>query len=139
MTRNETRWSQIVFWDHADIVELHRREKVLEARCDGLIAARKPPIEVWDLAFIESMQTKHDLDPYWDIHLQVGIRNARMNQFLRGLYPLWKPICGEVDFKDMTDLHRADMAIYRNGMKPNRGTVSSSQQSVVRSSRDGAD
>ena len=129
MTRNESRWAQIVFWSIDDILCLHRREIKREAQCDALIKARKSPIELWDVNFIAQMEDRSSLCPYWDRAIQETDRKIRMDKFLRAIYPCWKPIIGQIDgedsseFSGMDALHKADLAVFNRGISPNRGNV----------------
>ena len=129
MNRNESRWAQIMFWPIDDILDLHRRELIRESRCNALIAARKSPIELWGLGFMAMMEDRAGLNPYWDRMIKEADRKTRMDGFTRAIYPIWKPIIGQIngedatDFADMAALHRADLAIFRKDIKPNRGNV----------------
>jgi len=128
MTRNESRWPQIVFYDDGDLRDLHRREMRLDQKCSELIAERKPPIETWDLGFMQAMEERAGLQPYWDRCTNESDRKIRMDQFLRAIYPIWRPMLGEAaDFQDMASLHKADLAIHRKGVRPNRGNVYSAK------------
>ena len=125
MTRNESRWAQIVFWNMEDIIRLHRLEIRREQNSDTLVKSGKAPIETWDLRFVTEMEDRASFSPYWDRSLTESDRKVRMDAFLRAIYPIWKPIMGSDahDFADMSALHKADLAIYRRNTKPNRGNV----------------
>ena len=125
MNRNETRWAQIVFWEMGELLRLHTIEEKLEKKCEELIAKRESPIETWGISYMSEMEDRAALVPYWDRCLKEGDRKVRMDSFVKAIYPIWKPIMGQNanDFADMSALHKADLAIYRRSVRPNRGNV----------------
>ena len=91
---------------------------------------------------IEENEGKFLLSPYWDRSLSESERKSRMDQFLRAIYPIWKPIMGndQNDFKNMASLHNADLAIFNKGTRPNRGNVGrSSDRALDETPRAGVD
>jgi hypothetical protein len=126
MDRNEARWAEIVFWPEEDLRQLHRREMLREEKSKSLISERKMPIENWDIKFIAQMRERLNLVPYWDRMIPESDRQTRMEKFLHKIYPAWKSIIGNEsnDFGSMADLHRADWAIFKSDVRPNRGIAS---------------
>ena len=124
MTTNESRWAQIVFWNRENLDELHRRELLREKENESRAEAMKSPIDVWDFLFIERMQGTHELVPYWDSMLPESARTERMAQFCREIYTSWRPFFGQGgQDPEISVLHKADNAIFKIGIKPNRGNI----------------
>lgn len=139
MNRTESRWAQIVFWDKAELLELHRREMLREEKSDALARGRQSPIDTWDMGYIDRMAAVHNLVPYWDTMLPSPARDDRMGQFLRAIYPCWKSIFGEAyQEPDMAALHKADRNVFGHDIRPNRGNVErAGYKNLERGSRGG--
>jgi hypothetical protein len=122
MQDNMARWAQIVYWDRMDLLELHRLEREREKLNASLRAQRKRLVMLTDIYFIESMQPKYQLVPYW-IDLEPATAELRMDLFERQIYPIWAALQWKnQDDKrgDIEILHAQDLAIYDSGFKPDR-------------------
>ena len=132
MTREECRWAQIVFYTEGDLLEIHRRERILYKKCEALIASRKSPIEWWDLGYMSRMEDTLRLVPYWPAPMPESDRKVRMYAFLRIIYPVWRGITKRMDSEiegsaaaDCPEImHKCDLTIWKMGKRPGRKIAS---------------
>ena len=124
MDSNISRWAQIIFWTRDDLAELHKREVRHYAHSRKLDSAGKSPTEWRDLGYILEMQDRNQLIPYWPRNLEESERSARMTQWERRVFPIWKGIQGRQgeDASEIELLHRQDRAIFDSGIRPDRVT-----------------
>lgn len=140
MDQNLARWSQIVFWDEGDVVRLHKLEKWRNMRLPPSGVPRYQTTgmdgpQAGDL--IQYNQARYMIRPFWPRGVTTAMQEERMREFERRIYPIWKSIFehdGAADaegpgIQEMESLHKADMAIFNSGSKPDRRPAASSRES----------
>ena len=87
----------------------------------------------------------YGINPYWPEHMLLSIRDSRMSDFLRKIYPIWKSIEEKdlaIDQKkpigqgipEVVTVHKQDLAIIASGFKPDRQSADAMSEKIRRGS-----
>ena len=138
MDINTARWSRIVQWEMADILELHRLESLLAAQSKQSEKDGKSPLD-WQaplapgpMDWMRRMDDRYMMSPFWPEKMDEGAKANEIREFERRIYPIWKSIFeksrradenakSSAEFiPEHATMHKCDIAIHRSGIKPDR-------------------
>lgn len=127
MNSYQNRWALTNFLPEEDLNYLHLEE-------NRIYHQRGPWQTILWTGFDEVLK-RNGLIPYWPPRMTEDQKATEMRDFMRQLYPIWKPMhvrfektINDPSCSEMAFLHNVDKAVWATGIRPNRMTESEGQE-----------